>query len=52
VKEKPIDKIEKDPTFDLASLAIDTGIPDLASNYDQYLCKKINQVSNRFKRTN
>jgi hypothetical protein len=35
--EELIESAETDPAFDLASLAVNTGIPDLASNHDHYL---------------
>jgi len=36
-EEKEIDEIEADSAFDLASLAVKTGIPDLATEHDHYL---------------
>jgi hypothetical protein len=35
--EELIESAETDPAFDLASLAVNTGISDLASNHDHYL---------------
>ena len=32
-----IESIESDSAYNIASLAVDTGIPDLASNHDHYL---------------
>ena len=32
-----IDDVELDPAYNISSLAVDTGIPDLASNHDHYL---------------
>ena len=29
--------VENDPVFDISSLAVDTGIPDLATEHDHYL---------------
>jgi hypothetical protein len=38
VKSLPEDTdVEQDPAFDLSSLAVTTGIPDLASEHDHYL---------------
>lgn len=36
-KEEQIDNIESDAVFDLASLAVKTAIPDLATEHDHYL---------------
>jgi len=38
--EKSANPIEDDPAFDIAALAVKTGIPDLASNHDYYLYGK------------
>lgn len=35
IKELP--DVENDPAFDIASLAVETGIPDLATEHDHYL---------------
>ena len=36
-KQKNNDDIEKDPAFDLSSLAVKTNISDLATEHDHYL---------------
>ncbi len=36
-KEKQKDNVEFDSAFDLASLAVKTGMPDLATEHDHYL---------------
>ncbi|MDZ7375062.1 MAG: DUF104 domain-containing protein [candidate division KSB1 bacterium] len=36
-KDELIESVEKDSAFDLASLAVKTGITDLATNHDHYL---------------
>jgi len=39
-KQKPIvnnKKVESDPAFDLAALAVKTGLADLATEHDHYL---------------
>jgi len=38
--EELIEGVENDPAFDLASLAVNTGIADLASNHNHYLYKE------------
>jgi predicted DNA-binding antitoxin AbrB/MazE fold protein len=34
---KKLPDVENDPAFDIASLAVETGIPDLAAEHDHYL---------------
>lgn len=49
-KEKQIDEVESDSAFDLASLAVKTGIPDLATEHDYYLYgtpKRESKISKR-----
>lgn len=36
-KDELIESVETDSAFDLASLAVKTGITDLATNHDHYL---------------
>lgn len=36
-KDKPLDNAGPDSAFDLSSLAVKTGIPDLATEHDHYL---------------
>jgi hypothetical protein len=36
-KDEPTEKVESDLAFDLASLAVKTGITDLATEHDHYL---------------
>jgi len=36
---------DKDPTFDIASLAVDTHIPDLAEEHDHYLYGSVKRVA-------
>lgn len=51
-KDELIESVETDPAFDLASLAVDTGIPDLASNHDHYLYRANSKLSNELKQPN
>lgn len=37
VEDELIESVETDSAFDLASLAVKTGIKDLATNHDHYL---------------
>ena len=39
-KVNEIDNAENDPAFNLSSLAVETGIPDLATEHDHYLYGK------------
>jgi predicted DNA-binding antitoxin AbrB/MazE fold protein len=34
---KKLSKTERDPAYDLSDLAVEAGIPDLASEHDHYL---------------
>lgn len=34
---KKLPEVDDDPAFDIASLAVETGIPDLAKEHDHYL---------------
>jgi len=47
-----IDDVELDPAYNISSLAVDTGIPDLASNHDHYLYRANSKLSNGLKQPN